>query len=68
MGQLAVLLKGIGPEINRAVLCHICVPLINQGLDHLQHPADFLGCLGMYRGGLDIHGRHVLFALLNIAL
>ena len=66
MGQLSVFLKGTCPEVHGPVPGHIGVVLVDKGLYHLQHAADFLGCLRMDRGRLYIHGCHVLFALLNV--
>ena len=68
VGQLAVLSKRAGPEIHGAVLRHIGMALVDQGLDHLQHAADLLGRLGMGGGLLHVHGRHILPALRNVAL
>ena len=66
MGQLSVFLKRTGPEVHGPVPCHIGVIFVDKGLYHLQHAADFLGCLGMDGSRLYIHGCHVLFALLNV--
>ena len=54
VGQLPVLLKGCGAEIDGSVLGHVGVPLVDQGLDHIQHAADLLGGQRVRRGRLDV--------------
>ena len=54
MGELPVLRKAPGPEIDRSVRRHIGVPLFDEGLDHLLHAADFLGGEGMGGGRPDV--------------
>ena len=68
VGQLAIFCKGTRLKVHRAVLCHIGVSLVDQGLDHIDHALNLLSCLRMYRSRLHIHILHILFALCNIAL
>ena len=68
VGQLAVILELLHAVVDGAVLRPVGVPLLDQGLDHLQHAADLLRGQGMGGGGLHIHGRHVLLALRDVAL
>ena len=66
VGKLSVFLKASGSEIDSSILCYVSMPLFNQCSDHIQHTADFFGCLGMGGGRLNIHRRHIFFALCNI--
>ena len=51
-------LKGTCPEVHGPVPGHIGVVLADKGLYHLQHAADFLGCLRMDRGR-DVYKRQI---------
>ena len=64
--KLSVFLKASGSEIYGSILCRVSMPFFNQCSDHIQHTADFFGCLGMGGGRLNIHRRHVFFAFCNI--
>ena len=67
MGKLAIALKGFGAEIYGTVCCHIRMALVDQGLDHLQHACNLLGCLRVGGCRFYIHVRHVFLALCDIA-
>ena len=68
MGKLTIALEGFCAEIYRTVCCHISMPLVDEGLDHLQHAADLLGCLWMGGSRFYVHVGHIFFALCDVAL
>ena len=68
MGKLAVSLKASGSVIDGSVFRRVGIAFFNQGVNHIQHTVDFLGCLGVGGGGFYIHDLHILFALRNVAL
>ena len=65
VGQLAIFCKGTRLKVHRAVLCHIGVSLVDQGLDHIDHSLNLLSCLRMYRSRLHIHILHIHFCTLQ---
>ena len=67
MRQFAVILELPGTIVNGAVL-FVSITLVDQCLDHINHPADLLRSQRIFRGRLDVHAFHVFFALCNIAL
>ena len=68
VGQLPVFPELAGAVVHRAVLCNIGVPLVDQGLDHIDHALNLLRRLRMNRRRTDVQGLHILLALFDIAL
>ena len=67
MGKLAVLFEFLYTEIYGSVSCRICVSLVNEGLDHVDHALDLLCCLRCGCGRFYIHVCHIFLALFDIA-
>ena len=67
MRELSILCKFTRAVVHRTILCRICIAFLDQCGDHIDHTLNLIGRQRMCRGGLYIHGSHVLFALFNIA-
>ena len=68
MGQLSVSLEAADTVIDGAVRRGVGMAGLQKLPDHVQHARDLLRSLRMHRGRADVHARHVLFALFDVAL
>ena len=67
MRQLSVAIELSGSVINRSIRNRICIPLIDQGLDHVDHALDLLCCLRIPGRRQNIHVCHILAAFSDIS-
>ena len=68
VGQLAVSVKFSCAVIDRSVLRHIGIALVDQSLDHIDHAVDLAGSSRVHGSRPDVQARHILLALLDISL
>ena len=66
MGKFSVFMEILHTEVNGSIDL-IGKSFVDQGLDHLDHTIDFLGCQRMGGGRHHIHICHIFLAFFDVA-
>ena len=68
MRKLTVFFEFLYTEVYSSIGNRICITLVDQCLDHINHSVDLLCCKRMCGSRFYVHACHVLLALCDITL